>query len=61
MNRKVKSRMTLSSAPRGIDLGRLRLTHSATIQRVKVKAVNTVVTIPTASVTAKPRTGPVPR
>ena len=35
---------------------------AATIsQRVSVKAVKTVVTMPMASVTAKPRTGPEPR
>ena len=41
--------------------GRTHLTHQATISRVKVKAVNTVVTMPMPSVTAKPRTGPVPK
>ena len=35
-------------------------THQATIRRVRVKAVNTVVMMPMPSVTAKPRTGPVP-
>ena len=40
--------------------GRVQRTHQATISRVKVKAVNTVVMMPMPSVTAKPRTGPVP-
>jgi hypothetical protein len=35
--------------------------QKAISQRVSVKAVNTVVTMPMPSVTAKPRTGPVPR
>ena len=33
---------------------------AATIRRVRVKAVKTVVMMPMPSVTAKPRTGPVP-
>ena len=40
--------------------GRVHRTHYATISRVSVKAVNTVVMMPMPSVTAKPRTGPVP-
>ena len=40
--------------------GRHQRTHIATISRVSVKAVNTVVMMPMPSVTAKPRTGPVP-
>src|SRR4029077_9313574 len=40
--------------------GRAQRTHHDTIRRVSVKAVNTVVMMPTPSVTAKPRTGPVP-
>ena len=40
--------------------GRDQRTQYATIRRVKVKAVNTVVMMPTPKVTAKPRTGPVP-
>ena len=44
----------------GTVRGRHQRTHSATRRRVKVKAVNTVVTMPMPSVTAKPRTGPVP-
>ena len=36
-------------------------THQATISRVRVKAVKTVVTMPMPSVTAKPRTGPLPK
>ena len=43
------------------SFGRSRRTQIATISRVSVKAVNTVVTMPMASVTAKPRTGPEPR
>src|SRR5262249_54971355 len=41
--------------------GRAHLTHQATISRVKVKAVKMVVTMPIPSVTAKPRTGPLPK
>src|SRR5262249_21784734 len=41
--------------------GRAHLTHQATISRVSVKAVKTVVTMPMPSVTAKPRTGPLPK
>ena len=44
----------------GTVLGRHQRTHVATISRVSVKAVNTVVMMPMPSVTAKPRTGPVP-
>ena len=44
----------------GTTLGRHQRTHSATISRVKVNAVKTVVMMPMPSVTAKPRTGPVP-
>src|SRR6185295_1984716 len=40
--------------------GRCQRTHHETMRRVSVKAVNTVVMMPTPSVTAKPRTGPVP-
>ena len=41
--------------------GRLRLTHSATSIRVKLTAVNTEVTMPIISTTAKPRIGPEPK
>ena len=44
----------------GTVCGRFQRTHQATISRVRVKAVNTVVMMPMPSVTAKPRTGPVP-
>ena len=44
----------------GTVRGRHQRTQSATRRRVKVKAVNTVVMIPMPSVTANPRTGPVP-
>ena len=44
----------------GNSFGRHRLTHPAISQRVRVKAVKTVVTMPMAKVTAKPLTGPVP-
>ena len=44
----------------GTVFGRFHRTHQATIRRVSVKAVNTVVMMPMPSVTAKPRTGPVP-
>ena len=47
--------------PRGISVGRVRRSHMAISQRVSVNAVNTVVTMPMASVTAKPRIGPEPR
>ena len=40
--------------------GRFQRTQPATIRRVSVKAVKTVVMMPMPSVTAKPRTGPVP-
>src|SRR5262249_655374 len=40
--------------------GRTHRTHQATISLVRVNAVNTVVMMPMPSVTAKPRTGPVP-
>src|SRR3954465_5392905 len=40
--------------------GRVHLTHQATIKRVRVKAVKTVVMMPTPGVTAKPPPGPVP-
>ena len=48
------------SAQIGTVLGRHQRTQIATISRVSVKAVNTVVMMPMPSVTAKPRTGPVP-
>ena len=41
--------------------GRLRLTHSATIIRVKLTAVNTDVMMPIISTTANPRIGPEPK
>src|SRR5262249_4561270 len=44
----------------GTVLGRTQRTQVATTSRVKVKAVNSVVMMPMPSVTAKPRTGPVP-
>ena len=44
----------------GTLCGRFHRTHPATISRVSVKAVKTVVRMPIPSVTAKPRTGPVP-
>ena len=44
----------------GTVCGRHQRTQVATISRVRVKAVNTVVMMPMPSVTAKPRTGPVP-
>ena len=47
--------------PRGISFGRLRRSQAETSQRVSVSAVKTLVTMPRASVTAKPRTGPEPR
>ena len=61
MKRMRVSSGTRCSTPLGSAFGLVRRSHSATIQRVKTKAVKTVVTIPMASVTAKPRTGPVPR
>ena len=45
----------------GTSLGRAMRTQVATMSRVKVKAVKTVVRMPSARVTAKPRTGPEPR
>src|SRR6185295_14589558 len=44
----------------GTVLGRHQRTHIATINRVSVKAVNSVVRMPIPNVTAKPRTAPVP-
>ena len=44
----------------GTVFGRFHRTQPATIRLVRVKAVNTVVMMPMPSVTAKPRTGPVP-
>ena len=44
----------------GTVCGRFHRTQVATISRVSVNAVNTVVMMPMPSVTAKPRTGPVP-
>jgi hypothetical protein len=41
-------------------LGRKKANHAATISRVSVKAVNTVVMMPMPSVSAKPRTAPDP-
>ena len=41
-------------------LGFSRRNHSATSIRVKVTAVNTLVTMPISSTTAKPFTGPEP-
>ena len=43
----------------GTRCGRRQRTQYATIRRVKVNAVKTVVIMPMPSVTAKPRTGPV--
>src|SRR6185295_16406242 len=44
----------------GTVRGRHQRTHIATINRVSVKAVNSVVRMPIPNVTAKPRTAPVP-
>ena len=44
----------------GTRRGRNSHTHQAMIIRVRLNAVNRVVTIPAPSVTAKPRTGPLP-
>ncbi len=44
----------------GTVCGRNQRTQAATRRPVSVKAVNTVVMMPMPSVTAKPRTGPVP-
>src|SRR4029079_13319126 len=44
----------------GTVFGRFHRTQPATIRLVRVNAVNTVVMMPMPSVTAKPRTGPVP-
>src|SRR5215467_3405877 len=44
----------------GTVRGRHTRTQYATIRRVSVKAVNRLVRMPMPSVTAKPRTGPVP-
>src|SRR5919202_868973 len=44
----------------GTAAGRVMRSHCTTMSRVTVKAVNTVVTMPMASVTAKPWIGPVP-
>ena len=49
-----------SLAQIGTLCGRFHRTQPATIRRVSVKAVKTVVMMPMPSVTAKPRTGPVP-
>ena len=43
-----------------MTVGRRQRTQRATIRRVKVKAVKSVVMMPTAWVTANPRTGPEP-
>ena len=47
-------------SPAGISVGRSFLSQTAINQRVSVKAVKTVVTMPIASVTANPLIGPVP-
>ena len=44
----------------GTVFGRAQRTQAATMSRVSVNAVNNVVRMPMPSVTAKPRTGPVP-
>ena len=44
----------------GMVLGRIVRYQTAAISRVRVKAVNTVVMMPMPSVSANPRTGPVP-
>src|SRR5262249_39652846 len=49
-----------SDQTRGTVCGRRQRTQLATISRVRVNAVKTVVRMPMPSVTAKPRTAPVP-
>jgi hypothetical protein len=44
----------------GTSFGLTTEIHHAMMRRVSVNAVKSVVTIPTPSVTANPRTGPVP-
>src|SRR3982750_2414908 len=51
---------TKVTGARGSSFGRFQRSQLATRRRVKVNAVNTVVAMPMAKVTAKPLTGPVP-
>ena len=57
-NQMCHSRLRMIKSAR--SCGRFHRTQLATIRRVRVKAVKTVVMMPMPSVTAKPRTGPVP-
>ena len=71
LRQRMKSMLVLSGTSLSSFIGRslrcaaraggARRIHSATSMRVKLTAVNTEVTMPISSTTAKPRTGPEPK